>query len=360
MLIAIGLSLNAAAGFQTLSTLRIPGVLQRIAVVYLLTALIVLYFQTSVRAVVAALLLLTHWAVLTLVPFGDHPGGVVSAQQNISAFTDAWLFGAHRLMPLNPEVGTIPDRLALLGVLAGQWLRAPVDERRRSQGWRRAVSHCWVSAWCGRVLPLNKPLWTGSFSLVTGGTPAALALARVFTSRWKWRLQGMDPTIHLAGCQPAGDIRAVRTDGASDGSGLGLLGFGADHGEGMAVLAPAGARVRCQPEPRRRLDGVRVGLPRCGLASPASSTSRASESAYNKRDRPTPFLYKSRAARHPPLDGHRISSGKRHPRRSNCPAGLTKINDRVRFSSAVLDVIRGWEPTCFMEAQRPFLSWPRH
>lgn len=177
---AIGLVLNATAGFAALSTLRFPGVLQRIAVVYLLTALVVLHTPTAVRAIVAAGLVLTHWAVLTLVPFGHLPGGVFSDQQNISAFIDAWLFGAHRLMPLDPEgaLGTLSATgLALLGVLAGQWLRAPVGERRRVAGLATGglallgVGLVW--AW---VLPLNKPLWTGSFSLVTGGA-AALALA---------------------------------------------------------------------------------------------------------------------------------------------------------------------------------------
>jgi predicted acyltransferase len=185
ILIAIGLLLNAAAGFPTLSALRIPGVLQRIAMVYLLTALVVLCVKSSVRPLVAALLFLTHWAVLTLVPFDHHAGGVVSPQQNISAFMDAWLFGAHRLMPLDPEgaLGTISATgLALLGVLAGGWLRVHVDQRRRILGLATGgIALMGLGLVWSRVLPLNKPLWTGSFSLVTGGA-AALALAACFVA----------------------------------------------------------------------------------------------------------------------------------------------------------------------------------
>jgi predicted acyltransferase len=183
VLAALGLLLNFIAGSWSLADLRIPGVLQRIAVVYLVTAVLVLHTRTVTWAVIATGLLLIHWAALVLMPFAGHAGGVVSAEQNLSAYIDAALFGSHRLMPLDPEgaLGTLSAvSLALVGALAGHWLRIAVGDRRRIAGLALgglvllAVGLGW-----SHVLPLNKPLWTGSFTLVTAGT-ASLALAACY------------------------------------------------------------------------------------------------------------------------------------------------------------------------------------
>ena len=172
-LIALGIALNATAGFPSPADLRIPGVLQRIAMVYLITAVVVLQTRAATQAAIAAGLLLVHWVLLTAVPFGGHPAGIISPQQNLSAFVDAWLFGAHRIMPLDPEgaLGTLSAAaLALIGALAGQWLRAPLSRGRQVIGLIAGglVLLGFGLAWSA-VLPLNKPLWTGSFTLVTAG-----------------------------------------------------------------------------------------------------------------------------------------------------------------------------------------------
>src|SRR5580704_7455754 len=69
-LIALGLALNLVAALPSVTSLRIPGVLQRIGLVYLLAAPIVLNVQPAWRVVTLVVLLLGHWALLTLVPFG--------------------------------------------------------------------------------------------------------------------------------------------------------------------------------------------------------------------------------------------------------------------------------------------------
>src|SRR5581483_9984473 len=98
VLFAIGLCLNVLAASQ-LHSLRIPGVLQRIAVVYGAAALITLYSPTRTRVIWIAALLCGYWLLLRYVPvpgFGIpgrdvtflHPDG------NLAAYLDRrWMLG---------------------------------------------------------------------------------------------------------------------------------------------------------------------------------------------------------------------------------------------------------------------------
>jgi predicted acyltransferase len=177
-LIALGLVLNAAAALPFTASLRIPGVLQRIGLVYLLTAPIVIHTGAASRAATVAALLLGHWALLTLVPFGGAVGGLTQSH-NLAAFIDKAAFGRHILTATgDPEgiLGTIPAvGNALLGSLAGEWLRrdqpASACVGGLVAGGLAAIGAgvIWAAA-----LPLNKSLWTGSFVMFTGGVAALI------------------------------------------------------------------------------------------------------------------------------------------------------------------------------------------
>jgi predicted acyltransferase len=178
-LVALGLVLNAAAVAPALDQIRFPGVLQRIGLVYLLAAGIVRRTAPATRLVIAAVMLLGHWALLTLVPFGGHAAGLVLPGQNVAASLDRLVFGTHLLTPAgDPEglLGTIPATAsALLGSIAGDRLRAGGTARRQLAGllWGGAAATALGLAWA-MVWPINKPLWTGSYALVTAGLGAWL------------------------------------------------------------------------------------------------------------------------------------------------------------------------------------------
>lgn len=178
-LIALGLLLNLVAAFPDLAAIRIPGVLQRIAFAYLIAAPLVIHLRPSRRAYVAAAFLLVHWALLSI-PIGAGAHGLSEAD-NLAGLIDRALLGRHTLTPTgDPEgiLGTLPTvSTALLGSLAGDWLRRSPRGSVRL-GWLvgAGCAACALGLVWARVLPLNKALWTGSFTLFTGGI-AALALA---------------------------------------------------------------------------------------------------------------------------------------------------------------------------------------
>ncbi len=183
-----------AAWFEP-STLRIMGVLQRIAICYLVAALIFLHTNWKRQATVVAVILLGYWALMTLI---NVPGCEVTTFNdracNLAGYIDRvvlttehiWnqskVYDPDGLLSTLPAIGT-----TLIGVLAGQWLRSDRDGLRKVARMLLAgvvlTFTGWVwSAW----FPLNKTLWTSSYVLYTAG----LALIFLAVCYWLVDLRG--------------------------------------------------------------------------------------------------------------------------------------------------------------------------
>lgn len=184
---ALGLLLHALPFFH-LASLRIPGVLQRIAVCYLLAALLVVLTGGAagwrLQAGVAAALLVGYWLLMTRVP---PPGGVaagdLSPAGSLAGYVDRLVLGPHIWQVAkvyDPEgvLSTLPAvATTLLGVLGGHWLRGARPGRRVAAGLLVGGLAATVAGWLwGLSFPINKSLWTSSYALFMSGL-AALALA---------------------------------------------------------------------------------------------------------------------------------------------------------------------------------------
>jgi predicted acyltransferase len=182
LLIALNLVLNAVSAWPNVWPLRVPGVLQRIAIAHLVTALVVLHLPPPRRWFVIAGLLVGHWALLTLVPFDGQPAGTLTPERNLARYIDTLVFGRHALtIPNDPEglLGTLTAAAtALLGAAAGEWIRGGPGNRARPTTLTAAgVVGIVIGLGWSVALPLSKPLWTGSFVLVTAGvTTVVLAM----------------------------------------------------------------------------------------------------------------------------------------------------------------------------------------
>jgi len=183
-LIVLGLVLNAVAAWPAVSPLRIPGILQRIAMAYLLASLVVLHLDAGAWVVAIAALLIGHWALLTLVPFDGFPAGTLTPDHNFARYVDTVAFGTHAVTrTLDPEglLGVIPSAAtALIGALIGDVIRRASADRVRIRVLLIAGGAALVAGlgW-SRVLPLSKPLWTGSYVLVVTGF-AMLTMAGMY------------------------------------------------------------------------------------------------------------------------------------------------------------------------------------
>ncbi len=164
---------------------RLPGVLQRIGIVFAVCALLYPRTGTRARAIAAAALLLGYWVLCLLpVPNGSATDLWVPGH-NFVAWVDRLVFGEWRYVKgpfgYDPEglLGTLPSvAQALLGTLAGDYLRRglPVDRAARALLVAGAAGIAAGLGW-GMVFPIAKNLWTSSFVLLsTGLTVVLLAL----------------------------------------------------------------------------------------------------------------------------------------------------------------------------------------
>jgi len=163
--------------FFELAHLRFPGVLQRIAVCYLISSLIFLHTNWKGQTIIAAVCLIFYCIVMTLVPVPGGVAGDLSAEGNFAGYVDRLVIGANHMWTVSkfydPEgiFSTIPAvATCLAGVLTGTWLKsARADEEKVSAVFfygvlLTAIGWIW-SFW----FPINKSLWTSSYAVYMAG-----------------------------------------------------------------------------------------------------------------------------------------------------------------------------------------------
>ncbi len=173
IIFALGILLNGFPFFEW-STLRLPGVLQRIALCYFFAAILMLVMDTRGQAFTIAALLIGYWAMMKLVPIGGHPAGGLGPGRNLAAYVDNALLHGHLLhQRWDPEgiLSTIPAiATTLCGALTGNWLRSSRSAAERVLmlfvfGNAALVAGLILDVW----IPINKSLWSSSYVLFSAG-----------------------------------------------------------------------------------------------------------------------------------------------------------------------------------------------
>jgi predicted acyltransferase len=192
-LIVLGLVLNAFPDFN-LTYLRIPGILQHIAVCLLIGGLLfcvsgkvvdgpsgaAVDFRPRVSVIVAAIVVLTaaDWILMRYVPVPGYGAGHLDPFGNMGGLIDRTLFGTNHLWPWgnywwDPD-GMLSTLTAsgnlMLGILAGSLLRSPLAKPRKVLFLAGAGCLLFSAALLmDRVYPINKKIWTPSYMLFSGG-----------------------------------------------------------------------------------------------------------------------------------------------------------------------------------------------
>ena len=170
---------------EALKVVRIPGVLQRIAVVFLVSAIVFLKNSEKNIFRIALGLLVVYWALMTFVPVPHVGYANLEKETNLGAWLDRTLLTEAHLWKSaktwDPEgiLSTVPAIASgLFGVLVGSYLRRKEIEEATKIAWLFTVGLLATGAgllW-DLEFPINKSLWTSSFVLYTGGL-ATLVLA---------------------------------------------------------------------------------------------------------------------------------------------------------------------------------------
>jgi predicted acyltransferase len=190
----LGLLLNGFPSYN-LATIRIPGVLQRIAVCYLAAG--ALFLVTRLRGQVVAIvsLLGVYWVLMKAIPVPGYGAGVLDKQGNFAQWIDSLALSGHMWASTktwDPEgiVSTLPAiATVLFGVLCGHLLRLTRSTAEKA-AWMFSAGAGLISAGIvmDACLPINKNLWTSSFAVFMAGMAfTALALCYWLIDGCGWR-----------------------------------------------------------------------------------------------------------------------------------------------------------------------------
>lgn len=186
LLFVIGILLNGFPYYH-LDTLRIPGVLQRIAIVFLFCCLVLLYSQVRFQILLTAVLLIGYCVIMTLIPVPGSGTSTMEPATNIAAWVDHQLLNGHvwaQTKPWDPEgvLSTIPAIASgLIGMLSGYLMKNTEDPKLKTIQlflFANLLLLCGIT-W-GQFFPVNKNLWTSSYVLFTSG----VALHGLAISYW--------------------------------------------------------------------------------------------------------------------------------------------------------------------------------
>jgi predicted acyltransferase len=174
---------------EAFRTVRIPGVLQRIAVVYFICA--ILFLKSTPRSLINITILLLggYWALMTFVPVPGIGFPNLGKETNLGAWVDRSLLGEAHLWKMaktwDPEgiLGTIPAiATGLFGVLTGSYLKRKDTDEAAKVTWIfcAGLSAALLGLLWDLQFPINKSLWTSSYVLFSGG----LGMMLVAFSYW--------------------------------------------------------------------------------------------------------------------------------------------------------------------------------
>jgi len=198
ILFALGLFLNGFPDRYQLDSLRVYGVLQRIAICYVITATLAIFTTKRTWIAVTFGCLTGYWIIMRYVPvpgsgIPTHDMPLLDPDRNLAAWFDRRLLAGHLYdVTRDPEgvISMIPAiATTLFGLLTGDWLRSARSAKNKLLG-----MFLWgfLGIVAGEVwnlwFPINKNLWTSSFALFTAGVALlCLGLCYWILDAEQWR-----------------------------------------------------------------------------------------------------------------------------------------------------------------------------
>jgi predicted acyltransferase len=210
-ILLVGLVLNWYPFFnKSLGDLRYFGVLQRIALAYGLGALIVVYTKERVLPIILAGLLVGYWVLLLL---GGTPPDPLSLENNLVRIVDLAVFGEKHVyhgygIPFDPEglLSTLPAAgTVILGYLIGKRMQKLHQHFEKVKMLIIAGVASVIAGYLWQYLgfPINKPIWSSSYVLLTGGLAMIILAILIYiidilaVEKWTFifKVFGLNPLI---------------------------------------------------------------------------------------------------------------------------------------------------------------------
>jgi predicted acyltransferase len=166
----------AYSGIEAYHDVRLPGVLQRIAVVYFVISLLYLKTSQKTQIITGGLLLLGYWAVMTLIPVPGIGEANLDKGTNLASWLDSILLKGHMYsgtITWDPEgiLSTIPSIVnGIIGLLIGQLLQQKTAKSNIAKKMAMTGIALIIGGLIWNIIfPINKSIWTSSYVLYTTG-----------------------------------------------------------------------------------------------------------------------------------------------------------------------------------------------
>ncbi|OXG08364.1 putative acyltransferase [Flavobacterium araucananum] len=169
----------AYSGIEAYQNVRLPGVLQRIAIVYFVVSLLYLKTTKKTQIITGIVLLLGYWALMTLVPVPGIGAANLEKGTNLASWVDSILLKGHmyrETITWDPEgiLSTLPSIVnGIIGLLIGQIVQREITKTQKATKIAIAgITLIIAGLLWDIVFPINKSLWTSSYVLYTTGLAA--------------------------------------------------------------------------------------------------------------------------------------------------------------------------------------------
>jgi len=161
-------------GFKSFEHVRIPGVLQRISLVFFVISLMYHFFSLRLLGALGIFFLILYVVLMTQIPVPGYGAPNVEMGKNLAAWLDNYLLPGHlwaTSKTWDPEgiLSTIPAlSTGISGIFAGKILTHSQARKSRYLIFIGLIfiglGLCWHP-----YFPINKSLWTSSFVLLSSG-----------------------------------------------------------------------------------------------------------------------------------------------------------------------------------------------
>ena len=196
---AVGMFLNMLPNFN-FSDLRYTGTLHRIAIVFLVCAILFLNTNWKQQLGIASTILILYWLALTTIPTPGIGKVMLEPGVNLAAWVDQqYLPGKMWQGNWDPEgiLSTFPSIVTTItGMLAGRLMLLPLSPNEKSNFLLTAGLATAASGYFWNLIfPTNENLWTSSFVLVTSGFASMLLGALYFLIDIRGCTKGISPGV---------------------------------------------------------------------------------------------------------------------------------------------------------------------
>lgn len=178
----------AYSGIESYQDVRIPGVLQRIALVYFFSSVLYLKSTTKTQIIVAAILLIGYWALMALVPVPGIGAANFEKRTNLSAYIDNIFLKNHmygQTKTWDPEgiLNTIPAIASgIIGICIGQLLNSKTPKIEIVKKMCLFGFGLIILGLIWNIkFPINKSLWSSSYVIYTSGIATLILCALYYT-----------------------------------------------------------------------------------------------------------------------------------------------------------------------------------